>query len=88
MELFKTTNILVVYMTYSTTFETKNILRESTFNICQILRVKFSGIWGLKSWGRKSGSALMDVLLKLPSNIAFLLETFLIFAAYYVFSHF
>ena len=30
-ETFKTTNILEVYMTYVTTFEIKNILRESTF---------------------------------------------------------
>ena len=31
-ELFPTTYILVVYMTYVNTFETINILRESTFN--------------------------------------------------------
>ena len=30
-ELFKTTNILGVYMTYVTTFENKSILRERTF---------------------------------------------------------
>ena len=33
-ELWKTTNILVVYMTYVTTFDSTNILRESTFNGC------------------------------------------------------
>ena len=32
-ELFKTTNILGVYMTYVTTFENRNILRESTFKM-------------------------------------------------------
>ena len=32
-ELFKTTNILEVYMTYVTTFENKNVLRESTFQL-------------------------------------------------------
>ena len=31
-ELFKTTNSLGFYMTYVTTFENKNILRESTIN--------------------------------------------------------
>ena len=31
-ELFTTTNILEVYMTYVTTFENKTILRKSTFN--------------------------------------------------------
>ena len=32
-ELFKTTNILGVYMTYVTTFDNTNILRESTFKV-------------------------------------------------------
>ena len=31
-ELFKTTNILYVYMTNVTTFENKTMLREKTFN--------------------------------------------------------
>ena len=31
-ELFKTTNLLAVYITYVPTFENKNILRESTLN--------------------------------------------------------
>ena len=31
-KLFKTTHILGVYMTYVTTFENRNILRQSTFN--------------------------------------------------------
>ena len=30
-DLFKSTNILRVYMTYVTTFENKNMLRESAF---------------------------------------------------------
>ena len=33
-ELFKTTNILRVYMTYVATFENRNILREVTFKVC------------------------------------------------------
>ena len=32
-ELFKTTNILGVYMTYVTTFKNTNILRETTFKM-------------------------------------------------------
>ena len=35
-ELFKTTNILGVYMIYVTTFENKTIWRERTFNECYV----------------------------------------------------
>ena len=36
-KLLKTTNILGVYITYVTTFENKNILMESIFNIAVTL---------------------------------------------------
>ena len=36
-ELFKTTNIIGVYMTYVTIFDNRNMLRESTFNCLLIL---------------------------------------------------
>ena len=43
-ELFKTTNILGVSMTYVTTFDSQNVLRESTFKTSQvsILRKPFA----------------------------------------------
>ena len=41
-ELLKITNFLGVYMTYVTTFDNTNILRESTFNICYWRLFKYS----------------------------------------------
>ena len=55
--VFKTTNILGVYMTYVNTFKNKNILKENTFNISQLfLFVCWIGIFESKvipllSWG-------------------------------------